>query len=366
MAREALDVPVNGSISVNRDLTSLALIRLFTAASVFWLALQLCRDASRARRFLSAIAAIGVVYAAYGLIAFAVAPGHTLWIENSFAAGFVTSTFFNKNSFATYGGMTLVVICGLLFRLYRHEVVAKGGSRRFQLAALIDATGRQGAFLLAGAFVILVAVLLTASRGGIICTALGLFTLCVLSFGGRRSGANDLRDTIIFGALATAIVLAIFGDAFVGRIERQGLYDDGRAAIYLNTLGSISDSPLSGYGYGTFVDVFPMFRDRSLSVLGVWDMAHNTYLEAFQGLGVLFGTALIVCLALLIWRCFKGALTRHENITMSCVAASVAALVCVHALIDFSLQIQAVTLTFCAILGAGVAQSESSRLVVND
>ena len=45
MTADALDRPVDGSISVNRELTSLALLRLITAASVFWIALQLCRDA---------------------------------------------------------------------------------------------------------------------------------------------------------------------------------------------------------------------------------------------------------------------------------------------------------------------------------
>ena len=38
MTADALDRPVEGSISVDRELTSLALLRLLTAASVFWLA----------------------------------------------------------------------------------------------------------------------------------------------------------------------------------------------------------------------------------------------------------------------------------------------------------------------------------------
>src|SRR5439155_994677 len=48
MAADALGKPVPASISVNRDLTDLALLRLITAATVFWLALQLCRDPERA------------------------------------------------------------------------------------------------------------------------------------------------------------------------------------------------------------------------------------------------------------------------------------------------------------------------------
>ena len=41
MAADALRRPVEGSISVNRDLTNLALLRLVTAGLVFWLSLQL-------------------------------------------------------------------------------------------------------------------------------------------------------------------------------------------------------------------------------------------------------------------------------------------------------------------------------------
>src|SRR5947208_2355256 len=63
MTADALGRPVEGSISVDRELTSLALLRLITAASVFWLALQLCRDAARANFLLLSIAVIIGIYA---------------------------------------------------------------------------------------------------------------------------------------------------------------------------------------------------------------------------------------------------------------------------------------------------------------
>ena len=50
---------------------------------------------------------------------------------------------------------------------------------------------------------------------------------------------------------------------------------------------------LLGYGYGTFIDVFPMFRDQSIGIEGVFEFAHNTYLEVLQGLGLVFGSMLI-------------------------------------------------------------------------
>ena len=95
-------------------------------------------------------------------------------------------------------------------------------------------------------------------------------------------------------------------------------------------------------------------------------MAHNTYLEVFQGLGLLFGSMLVASVVVLVLRCVKGAMTRQKNEMIPCVAASVAFLLGAHSLVDFSLQMEAIAVTFMALLGAGVAQSESSRLVLAD
>src|SRR5262249_26295704 len=47
MAATALRGPTEASISVNPDLTNLALLRLITGAAVFWTALQLCQNRFR-------------------------------------------------------------------------------------------------------------------------------------------------------------------------------------------------------------------------------------------------------------------------------------------------------------------------------
>ena len=63
---------------------------------------------------------------------------------------------------------------------------------------------------------------------------------------------------------------------------------------------------------------------------------------------------LIASVVILVVACFKASRTRGAIPT---VAASVPVLVGVHALFDFSLQIQAITLTYMAVLGAGVANA---------
>jgi O-antigen ligase len=368
MAANALDRPIAGSISVDRELTSLALLRLMTAASVFWLAMQLCRDAARARFLLVAVATIICAYAAYGLVAAWLTPGHILWFKNPYAKNWlVTSTFVNPDSFAAYAGIGFVLFCGLILRLYRDEFAAAGGSVQFRIATFIEVTGHKGVALFAGAIATLIALLQTASRGGIAATAFGLCVLGTLTLRRRKQpfAQSDVIIIIIVGALLVGAVFLIFGDVVLGKISHEGLRDQGRIGLYVITMRSILAAPWLGYGYGTFADVFPMFRDQSMGTLEQWTVAHDTYLEAFQGLGLIFGPMLVATVALLVWRCIKGAATRQMSETPG-VAASVALLLGAHALVDFSLQLQAVAITFMALLGAGVAQSESSHLTLAD
>ncbi len=368
MAAKALGTPVLGSISVDRDLTTLALIRLITAASVFWLALHLCRDPSRANVLLRAIAVIGCGYAAYGLVTFALTPGSVLWVKDAgtpgSGQGLLRSTFINRNSFATYAGIGLITICGLILQLYRREVINIGGSWRFRISKFIEVTGHKGAVPLGVAFVILVALLLTGSRGGVTATGLGLLVLGALTLG--KQGLTDKIGVIVFGALIIAAAFLVFGDTVIGNISRQGLYDESRMAVYFITFWSILKAPILGHGYGTFADVFPMYRDRSISVDGVWTQAHNSYLEIFQGLGLIFGAMLIASVLLLVGKCLRGSIQRRGGVTVPRIATSVAVLIGVHALVDFSLQIQAVAISFMAVLGAGVAQSEPPLLTSDD
>lgn len=363
MASDALAKPVEGSISVNRDLTILALVRLITTASVFWIALQLCRDEARAGLLVTLVAAIGCIYAAYGLIA--AKTGQLPWLDIPANGGRVSSTFYNRNSFATYAGLALTAFAGLILRLYQSEIAGATEGWRLRLASLIEVTGRQGAALLAGGFLTLVALLLTGSRGGVIATGLGLVMLGALA---RTKHDRPRRSTAVavFVLVLAAATLYVFGGIFAGSLEERGVSDTARVAVYALTWRSILDAPFLGFGYGTFSDVFPMYRDRSIGIDGVWSQAHNTYLEIFQGLGLVFGLLLVASVAMLALRCIKGSIRRQSNMMVPRVAASAACLVGIHSLVDFSLQIQAVAVTFAAILGAGVAQSESSRRVLLD
>ena len=220
--------------------------------------------------------------------------------------------------------------------------------------------------LIGAGLVILVALLGTLSRGGILSTAVALFAVLALTVTRRSQKRGERVEAIAFVAVAIAVAFVFFGDRFVGRIAESGLEDASRIAVYTIALRAIVDAPLLGFGYGTFADVFPMYRDQSIPPFETWATAHNSYLEVWLGLGLVFGTALMAAIGLLALRCLVGAVKRQRDAIASVVAAAAALLVGAQALVDFSLQMQAVTVTFMALLGAGVAQAESSRHAISD
>lgn len=366
IAADALGTNLAGGISVNNDLTMLALLRLLTAASVFWLALQLGRDVRRAMRTLELIGYIGVAYAAYGAISFILFPNYLLWFPKIAYLHSVTSTFVNRNNYATYAAISLVTCLGVAISIFRREVEAEGarlGARVESWARVL--AGKGGRFLVC-IFIVSAALVLTGSRGGVAAAIGGILVLAI--FAGVRRATGNTAVAVIGSAIVVLIfTLFLFGDFISQRIEGEGLNFDlaaeknGRPAVYRLVIQSIFDAPLLGFGYGTFIDVFPMYRDGSIDPAVVWDKAHNSYLEVLQGLGIPVALIFFGSIALLIAACLRGAITRHRHTTPCVVAVSVSAVVLLHALVDFSLQIQAVTLTWLAILGVGVAQSYSGR-----
>ena len=355
---------LEGSITVNPKNTFVAGMRLLTAAAVFWLALQLCRDPARASRFLQTVAMIGIAYAGYGLIAFLFFPDSILWFEKLYYKASLTSTFINRNNYATFAGITLLACLGALVTIYRRAVAHAAGVMRYQLGALIESTAGRGGIMLLGLFVVAAALMLTGSRAGITSSLAGLLVFCGLLVTGGRKHGYFIGVVVLAVVLLVLVSFIVYGELYLDRLNR--LHDPHRLAVYKITWRSIMDAPLLGMGYGTFADIFPMYRDANLYKWGIWDKAHNTYLELLQGLGLPAGFLLIGCVLFLVLQCFRGALNRRRDAIHSAVAASASVVVGLHALVDFSLQIQAVTLTWMALLGMGVAQSWSSQISTDD
>ena len=365
-ASDALGRALNGSISVDPDLSALAFMRLLTGASVFWLSLQLCRDSERAHWLLNGVGIAIAAYSAWGVVSLVFFSNAIFWFGAPDIGPWLRSTFVNRNSFATYAGLGLVALVAVFLRLYRREGLDFSGSWKLGVVQFLEVSGRRGWIVMSACLVVLVALLLSGSRGGIMASGFGLFVLLMLAFRTRRRHASERVEAVVFIGAGIAACFLFFGDLFVGRISVFGVFDVNRWSVYMISIQSILDAPFLGFGYGTFMSIFPLYRDRSISVLGAWEDAHNSYIEVFQGLGLIGGSMLVACVGYVVYLCFRGALRRQRSSAPCCVAVAASCLVGAHALVDFSLQIQAVTLTWLALLGAGAAQSISSRRTVGD
>lgn len=359
LAADVLGEPIAGTITIDPSATREAILRLLPAPACLWLALQLCRDERRARLFVFALGLIGGLYAFYGLVAFFAPAPQILWFEKIAYLDSLTATFVNRNNFATYAGITLLAALGTVVGT---RAAGSGGSRWWALLAdaAVALTGRAGIALVA-ALAIAIALVLSGSRAGIGATVAGvvLFWMIFLGRGGNRAAKIWV---VVLGLVAFALVAANFGALLFTRIGDTGFEDAGRGGIYARTVAAIADFPLTGIGYGAFESAFRIYRDASVVPAGVVDKAHDTYLEAALGLGLPVTAVALVGYLALFRRMLSGALGRRYGWVIPAVGAAATVLVGVHALVDFSMQIQGVEITWAALAGAAVAQSWSSRV----
>ena len=353
--REALQGPAAGAVSLNREATTLALLRLLTAVAVFWLALQFGQNRGQARAFLYGIVVIGAIYAIYGLITHTLFPDTVLWLQKVAYLDSVTSTFINRNTYATYAGLGLVAGIALLTR--EIEKVGEGRTWKDKLEYAIAGLLGPGLRLMALCLVLALALVLTGSRAGITSTFAALLVfVALLALRTRSSRLVAAGWTFaVLGLIAALMGLA--GEFYLDRLEQAGSDIGSRLDVYALTWHAALDRFWLGTGYGTFADAFPAYRDATISGFGrLWDKAHNTYVELVLGLGIPGALMLMAAIVVLVGQAVTAVRGDRGYGPAALAACAVTLLVDLHALVDFSLQIQAVTLTYVALLGLGVSQ----------
>lgn len=375
-AERALGRPLSGALGLQPDRALDYLIRLATYAGVFWLALYLGRRPGRARAALWCVVVATAGYATFGLLAYLDGNDSLGLYDKYVYHDSLTSTFVNRNSFGTYAALGLVVAAALVQERLAFDP-ARGVPRRVALVRFLDEL--DGGFWVAVYSMIVCggALLLSTSRGAALAALVGLLVLTFVRRGARggtnaeaadasaeegrrRRGVNLLFAGLVWGGAVVLLVGA--GDLLMGRLE--GVSSTGNHRLLVLGLGAeaLADRPLAGFGLGSFPDVFMSYRDESFGTgLGSMRKAHNSYLELAIEAGIPAALLLLLALGLATWRCIAGLFERREDAVFSVVAVSATAVVGVHSLVDFSLQIPAVTVTWCLLLGVGTAQSWRHR-----
>ena len=352
-AAEALGEPLNSSISVNPGATREAVMRLLGYGAVFWLALQFGRNIYRARQLLWAVAGSAVLYALYGLIVKATGNDTILWFDKWAYESSITSTFVNRNSYATFAGMGFLSTLGVIVVYSRDNLV--NPFSRSGMSRMMDSFGAGGWVFALMVLTVLTALLLTHSRGGFLSTLIGTLVLILALANAHRV---RLRTAVAYAGLfiaGTILMIIISGTVTLQRIDESATLSNERFRIYRLAGEAIVDAPLTGSGLGNFQWIFTLNRDATLGRL--YDKAHNSYLELAVGAGLPAFVAMMTLFAVIALYCLRGTFMRQHDVIFPSLALAVLALAGTHALVDFSLQIPAVAVTFCLLLGLGVAQS---------
>ncbi len=375
LTKPALDGTISGAISLNPHETFQALMRLMTYGAVFWLALQLGRNRDWAEEFYRFLGLGIALYAVYAGLCWSFGLD-SLWglaPTDRSKGQIVSGTFVNRNSFATYVGMGVIIFWGLLWRELRRALARRGDEpMKYRLERAITSLTSRGGGWLIGLVLTAGALFLSGSRGGAMATLLAIGSYLGLLLLRRQARATSSPwQRLGTGSALTAILVPLAGLLMIFFVSGERLTDRlatidrdyvPRSLVYERSLEMAADYPWSGTGYGTFKDAFPLYRSEPLSAAGRHHKVHNSYLELFLELGLPAASALILCIGWLAWLSLRGALERHRDSHIPMIAFCATVLVALHALVDFSLQIPAVAMTYAALLGVGVAQSWSSRL----
>ncbi len=355
---DALGLDLPGRITIHPDATLAALSSLLGYGAVFWLSLELGADATRARQARNAAIAIGGVYALYGLVSFFAGNGLIPAYFGSGRMNALTSTFVNRNSYATFAGLALLCAASLFIERVRH-IFSIGRPLRQKIALAVETLTYRGRWVTAAFLIIALALLLTASRGGIISSLTALFALVLLQARTRTGGSGRRGAVAVLTLILMGTTLVIAGGNFLERIDRQGLsVENGlRATIFATTLEAIETAPLAGTGYGTYADAIEAYRPPGSNIFIRWERAHNTYLENALELGIPAASALAIAIFWLAVICFNGVKIRRRNRAYPALGVSATLLVGIHSLVDFSLQMPATAVFYAFIMGIAVAQS---------
>jgi O-antigen ligase len=353
-ASAQLGIDLAPRVTIAPDLTWDALMVLLAYAGVFWLSARYGRRRENASLMLKFFVLVSTAYAVYGLTVFFGGWETILWYDKTAYRGDLTSTFINRNSYATYAAIGLVASLLYLVKILARDLRG-GGSTRQIIRNMADGTLARAWLPLVGILSTGTALMLTHSRAGFTSGMIGVFVALL----GLRF-AKILPVRFGNGLIAGAVLLAVGGFAISGGglEERFGYLDSSqrnRMHLYDQVLTAASQAPATGYGYGTFEPGFRPFKDLPLSGL-TWSLAHNSYLEFYFGTG-LYGLVIIICAFVCIFfGLVKGAFLKAHDTAYLISAVSALTIVGLHALTDFSIQMPAMGAALVFVAGLGYAR----------
>lgn len=260
------------------------------------------------------------------------------WVALIFAAATAIATLLAIPSYLTSGNARLyppygdandfgaIMACGLILAL---GVLPSAGQTRSGRIVRAVAFGC--------AVVLLIAVVLSMSRGSLIAALLGLVALAAGAREFRRWIRRVLMVVLITGAVATAALHSVILEGLARKTNVAGANVDSRLQAWLVGIDLGVAHPLSGIGPGNFGLYTHRLTDTPALAFAVV-IAHNVYVDVWVSTGVP-GT---ICFALLLaatLRQAQRAVTDADPATRPLAVAVRAALLTILVASIFSTQL---------------------------
>lgn len=246
-----------------------------------------------------AVFLVAVFESLYGTFEFLTGHRHVLNLDYSKVISHVTGTFANRNCFAGYLLMAIPLSIGFFFS---REAYRYGRPRdwRQRLSALDGKTLLVGF----GLILMILALLLSQSRAGIISLLLS-FSLVAVLFRDPTRGEKFSRAPVLIFGLAVLWAAWIGLDAAINRFfSASESFTGARWPLWVGTFEILKDFPVLGSGLGTFTEVYSMHRTRHLVGLDI--QAENDFLQLTSELGLIGAGLLLVLFLFLSYKAGTG------------------------------------------------------------
>lgn len=342
------------TISLTPHDTILALARWATYGLLFFLVLQVTSNPQRARAFINLVYWAIVIHAVVGLL-FLVQFGDTiLGIPKWKYFGSALGGFINRNSFATFLAFGGVLGINLMIERMTEKPLGKGDNSIFGTYL-----GKGGVVIIGlGWLVVVIALVATNSRMGLFAACCGMIASVVLALAKKTAGTNRAGIWILLLVIPVMVGLGMFGYGaiFLERLGQIGDSSEVRMQLYQQVLQMIEARPLLGFGGNSFEYAYPLFHQPPVSVDLVWNMAHSTYLALWAEYGLVFGSLPLLIVGIIVFQLGAAYVKAPGQDMLIRCGLCVVLVGAVHSLVDFSLEIEAVTFAFVAIVATAWAR----------
>jgi O-antigen ligase len=351
-----------GSISIAPDSGVFQLVRFIGYVSLFVAVVAVATERKLAELLYNSMMVIITLYAIYGLIAWGLDFETVAGFGPVAYVGDVTSTFVNRNSWATFANLGLVLILARLSQDFEED---RGSTLKSRLIELFQTIKPMMLFKLAAFFIVATSSILSHSRGGFLSAAVALPLMLIIVLAAVRPRASLIAVSVLVVAIAGVWIVAASGEGLLVRLQQLDMQFDessaGRLVAWAISMELIADRPWLGHGLGSFQAVFQSRTDERFTL--IYDLAHNTYIEHMLEIGIPATIMLYGAVVILFGMCVRGVFRRKRDRVFPLAAVGATLLVGLHALVDFSIQMPAIAMYYCAILAMGCAQANPSERI---